>query len=957
MIRLKSLEIFNFKRYEYEKLDFPLQGRFLIKGKNEAGKSSIFEAIIFALFGRPVYINGKENLINFSQDKAKVILSLDLDNKEIYIERTLKRNSSQECLLKIHDKKNPERIPIVIRKVNDVNDRIEKELGLDYITLLNTCFVEQKNIGRLENSDKSTRQKIIISLFNLEFLTDLSKRVKEEKEVLEEKLLFEEITREACLAKKKYPLLNEEISKIKQEKIEIEAIERAKKIKEEKENISNLEKEIEKFSKTVEEYKEKVEFLRKNLEELNKLEKIFDLNKRILEKQANKENIENKIEENTNRIKEIPKLLKEIENLKHNINIKKRIEKLKRIREELNKIDSNIKELLERRKEIEELLKSLEDISEREKEIKKAEILVEELKEIERALQIKKLEEEKENTQKVLEKFENLIKYEEQIDEINGVLKNYTIKTILSFLSLIISIFLLFSNIGFLFISLASLVILVIFLLRRNRIREQRIKLSIRKEDIEKEIKEFKMDEIRKRFEEINKEIEEIIVDDKLREMDLRELISSKAIKEKEIENLRELKRSILNEKEELSKSLLNLGFENIHESSILKENLEKIEEKISELELFKNKKINQWEKIFIKVLNLDKYPEKSLENLNREESKLEERIENLKNLYLEIEKNKEEIINIEKEVNKIKEEVKILSEDLMENPTQENKEKLEKNIKILREEKVEDKFEYYKKILEQRNGEKKARLENLERIIREFQNNFPEKNWEEISEKEIDYKLKEILEKRELEISEELSRLKFIMERYEKNTGKKIEDLDPDKEEETLNKIEREKIKMHYAQQILEGTTKKILDTVSPRTLAYMQKILPILTMDRYHVVHLDSETFKLKVYDNSTNKYYDKDILSGGTQDQFSLALRLAFAIANLPQDKGTNPGFIFLDEPLGSFDEERAHALIELLTHGEIAEHFDQIFVITHVILREEYFDYCIHIENGKIIYKDL
>ncbi len=837
MIRLKSLEVFNFKRYEHEKLEFPPQGRFLIKGKNEAGKSSLFEAIVFALFGKAVYIKSNENLISFSQDKARIILNIDLEDKEIYIERTLKRNSSQECLLKIYSKKNPEK-PVIIRKINDANKRIEKELGLDYNTLINTCFVAQKNIGRLEESDKKDRQKIITSLFNLESLTDLSKRAKEEENALEKELSLGEIIREACSAKRRYPILNEEFSKIRKEKMEIEAIEKAKKIKEEKEGIDNIDKEIERLFKIVEGYKEKVETLRKNREELDKLEKIFELKKRILEKIEAKEKIENKINQDLAKIREIPRLEEEINNLKYLIKIKKRIEKIMKIRDKLARIDENLENLIN----------------------------------------------EKNSYLFLLQKFEDLNKYEEDIGKINIKLKNYTIK-IVSYLSFSI-IFLLSSlliEIFFLPLSFIFIVASILLFLRRNKIKEEKIRLSIRKEDIEKEVK--------------------------------------------------------------------------IITPISLKENLKKIQEKIFELEEFKKKKETQWKSVFGKLKILDKYPEKDLESLNREESKLEERVENLKNLSLEVEKNKGEIIKIENEVKIIQEEAENLSKMLMKGPSKEYKEQLEKIIKDLKEEKVEEKFEYYRKLLDQKNGEKKARIENLEEFIREFKDNYPEKNWEELSEKEIDYKVKEDLERREREVSEELSRIKFIMERYEKNVGRKIEDLDPDKEEENINKMLKEKIKMSYAQQILDGSVKKILDTVSPRTLAYMQKILPILTMDRYHVVHLDADKFRLKVYDNITNKYYDKEILSGGTQDQFSLALRLAFAIANLPQDKGTNPGFIFLDEPLGSFDEERAHALIELLTHGEIAEHFDQIFVITHVLLREEFFDYCIHIENGKIIYKDI
>ncbi|MFN3698732.1 MAG: AAA family ATPase, partial [Dictyoglomus sp.] len=45
MIKLVRLELINFKQYQKAEIDFPEQGKILIKGKNEAGKSSIFEAI------------------------------------------------------------------------------------------------------------------------------------------------------------------------------------------------------------------------------------------------------------------------------------------------------------------------------------------------------------------------------------------------------------------------------------------------------------------------------------------------------------------------------------------------------------------------------------------------------------------------------------------------------------------------------------------------------------------------------------------------------------------------------------------------------------------------------------------------------------------------------------------------------------------------------------------------
>jgi exonuclease SbcC len=159
---------------------------------------------------------------------------------------------------------------------------------------------------------------------------------------------------------------------------------------------------------------------------------------------------------------------------------------------------------------------------------------------------------------------------------------------------------------------------------------------------------------------------------------------------------------------------------------------------------------------------------------------------------------------------------------------------------------------------------------------------------------------------------------------------------------------------------EIVAVARRRIVHKVLPATMDYMRRILPAITRDRYHDAQLDPESYKIQVWDeraSSGGAFKEKNIFSGGTKDQFSLALRLAFALATLPQERGTAPSFIFLDEPLGSFDDERADALIYLLTEGEIARAFDQIFLISHVHVDERLFTHRIVLENGRVAATDL
>jgi|GEM_PF-909346 len=144
-----------------------------------------------------------------------------------------------------------------------------------------------------------------------------------------------------------------------------------------------------------------------------------------------------------------------------------------------------------------------------------------------------------------------------------------------------------------------------------------------------------------------------------------------------------------------------------------------------------------------------------------------------------------------------------------------------------------------------------------------------------------------------------------------------------------------------------------RLVRRILPATTAYMRRMLPLLTADRYHDVEI-GEDYRIRVWDQRAGGWRSKNIFSGGTRDQFSLALRLAFAMATLPQERGSAPSFIFLDEPLGSFDRERTEALIRLITAGEVADTFEQIFIISHNLSAPAAsFDYHLRLENGRLL----
>jgi hypothetical protein len=158
-------------------------------------------------------------------------------------------------------------------------------------------------------------------------------------------------------------------------------------------------------------------------------------------------------------------------------------------------------------------------------------------------------------------------------------------------------------------------------------------------------------------------------------------------------------------------------------------------------------------------------------------------------------------------------------------------------------------------------------------------------------------------------------------------------------------------------ALQMVDLVRQRMIAKVIPSTTHNLCQLLPLLTAGRYRDCQLTGD-YKLQIWDEGAGRYVAKNIFSGGTRDQFSLALRLAFALATLPEELGTTPGFIFLDEPLSSFDGPRTEALVRLLTQGAVADSFHQIFVISHNrMFDRQAFTHHLLLEGGRIADHDL
>ncbi len=177
---------------------------------------------------------------------------------------------------------------------------------------------------------------------------------------------------------------------------------------------------------------------------------------------------------------------------------------------------------------------------------------------------------------------------------------------------------------------------------------------------------------------------------------------------------------------------------------------------------------------------------------------------------------------------------------------------------------------------------------------------------------------------------------------------------LDLPTERQALREAQKALDVKRRAERIVKTTRQSIVDRVMPMTLHNVRYLLPALTMGRYQDLEWQGEADSLLIFDSRAGAFQKKRVFSGGAKDQISLALRLGFALATLPTGKTTRPYWLFLDEPLSSFDRERTRALVDLLTRGTVRQHFHQVFLVSHSeSFDPKLFDYRIRMANGSVV----
>ena len=169
----------------------------------------------------------------------------------------------------------------------------------------------------------------------------------------------------------------------------------------------------------------------------------------------------------------------------------------------------------------------------------------------------------------------------------------------------------------------------------------------------------------------------------------------------------------------------------------------------------------------------------------------------------------------------------------------------------------------------------------------------------------------------RKEQIESDLSRLKEAFDTYPTLAAAYAE---KEEHNDILQRVHRE----------LAETSKYLRGQVIPHAELVINQILPSLTDGRYSNFEI-TEELTFKVYSDEAGSYKGRDIFSGGTQDQFLIALRLAFTKSILSSRVTDDVYALFMDECISSSDGARKHGIFEVL--DRMKDVFSQVIIIAH------------------------
>ncbi len=180
-MKLISIYIENFRQHLATRIDFQ-DGVTAIVGQNGSGKTTILEAIAWALYGSPAVRENNSTVRSTASDggaKVNVALTFELSGQTYTIKRRM--DSSGGTTIAALEQNGQ-----VIRKgQKEVSEALARMLGMDYRAFFNSFFTAQKDLEFMSRMEGPARAAAISKMLGYERITKAREKVVVERRQLD----------------------------------------------------------------------------------------------------------------------------------------------------------------------------------------------------------------------------------------------------------------------------------------------------------------------------------------------------------------------------------------------------------------------------------------------------------------------------------------------------------------------------------------------------------------------------------------------------------------------------------------------------------------------------------------------------------------------------------------------------------------------------------------------------
>jgi DNA repair protein SbcC/Rad50 len=158
-MRITTLTLRNYRVFRELDIEFPA-GLVGVYGANGAGKSSLLESIMWALYGRARTGKGE---IRTSGESAECLVELGFEHEENYylVRRSLSgKNATIKARVTIGE-------AVVADGITDTSKYLQSVLGLDELAFRSSVFAEQKQLAAFSDQSPDQRRKLVLQLLGI----------------------------------------------------------------------------------------------------------------------------------------------------------------------------------------------------------------------------------------------------------------------------------------------------------------------------------------------------------------------------------------------------------------------------------------------------------------------------------------------------------------------------------------------------------------------------------------------------------------------------------------------------------------------------------------------------------------------------------------------------------------------------------------------------------------------